>query len=365
MGRVGVNQSADFADGMLGQSDGLTDESPRAARSAAGRAGPWIVHLRTTRNLRHFDAFDEREPMTTAYLAPRDFEEQLDQELALAGAAVVGTHGRLRIAEGRPVHAAWSANTWWDAEHIPVTSIGHAARELAGRQRNWALYAPTLRGRAELVADKLPHVASRPLELGQVAPDAPLGSWTLLDRDLVLAATSCSNPFPNGAPAFVEDRTGPPSRAYLKLWEAFARLRRQPQPGDRCLDLGAAPGGWTWLLARTGADVLAVDKAPLAPTVTALANVTWRQGSAFALDPDDVEPVDWWCSDIVAYPDRLLTLVTRWLESGRVRNLVCTIKFQGATDHAAAASFAALPNAQVFHLDQNKHELTCAVLAAA
>jgi 23S rRNA (cytidine2498-2'-O)-methyltransferase len=300
--------------------------------------------------------------MTTAYLAATGYEHELDEELGRGGVAVVATHGRLRIVEGRPIHAAWAANTWWDAERIPVTSIGHAARELRDRQRNWALYAPEHRGRAELVVEKLPYLAARPLEMGELAPDAPLGSWTLLDRDLVLAATRCSNPFPNGEPQFVEDREGPPSRAYLKLWEAFARLRRQPQPGERCLDLGAAPGGWTWLLARTGAEVLAVDKAPLAPDVAALSNVTWRQGSAFALDPDELEPVDWWCSDIIAYPDRLYTLVSRWLASGRVRNLVCTVKLQGTTDHEVVARFAALPGARLFHLDQNKHELTLAVL---
>jgi len=95
--------------------------------------------------------------------------------------------------------------------------------------------------------------------------------------------------------------------------------------------------------------------------VAALRNVAWQEGSAFALEPEDVGPVDWWCSDIIAYPDRLLDLVTTWLQSGRVRNLVCTIKFQGTTDHDVAAEFAALPNARVFHLDQNKHELTCVV----
>jgi 23S rRNA (cytidine2498-2'-O)-methyltransferase len=300
--------------------------------------------------------------VTTAYLAAEGFEADLDEELRLAGVAVNHEHGRLRISECPPVHAAWAANTWWDGERIEVRSIGHAARELRDRQRNWALYAPTLRGRAELIADKLPHVSARPLELGEVAPDAPLGSWTLLERDVVLAATDCAVPFPNGVPRLVEDRQGPPSRAYLKLWETFARLRRQPRPGDRCLDLGAAPGGWTWLLAGSGAEVLAVDKAPLAPEVAVLPNVTWSQGSAFSLDPSEVGPVDWWCSDIIAYPDRLFELVARWLASGQVRNLVCTVKFQGATDHASAARFAALPGAQLFHLDQNKHELTCAIL---
>ncbi len=302
--------------------------------------------------------------MATAYLAPRGYEYELDEELGRGGAAVVGTHGRLRITEGRPIHAAWAANTWWDAERIPIESIGDAATKLRDRQRNWALYAPEHRGRAELIADKLPYVAAKPLELGEVAPDAPLGSWTLLERDLVLAATRCANPFPNGEPRFVEDRHGPPSRAYLKLWEAFARLRRQPGPDERCLDLGAAPGGWTWLLARSGADVVAVDKAPLAPDVTQLPNVTFHEGSAFALDPADHEPVDWLCSDIIAYPDRLYELVTRWLESGKVRNLICTVKFQGTTDFEAVARFKALPDARLFHLDQNKHELTCAVLDA-
>ncbi len=303
--------------------------------------------------------------MTTAYLAAEGFEEALDQELSRAGAAVHLLHGRLRVSESPPVHAAWAANTWWDAERIAVTSIGDAAAQLRHRQRNWACYAPEHRGRAQLIADKLPHVAARPLELGEVAPDAPLGSWTLLERDLVLAATACSSPFPNGAPGFVEDRHGPPSRAYLKLWETFARLRRQPVPGERCLDLGAAPGGWTWLLARSGAQVIAVDRAPLAPEVAELANVTVQRTSAFGLDPVQLGPVDWWCSDIIAYPDRLLALVTRWLEAGVVRNLVCTVKFQGATDHEVAARFAALPGAQLFHLSQNKHELTCAVLDAS
>ena len=300
--------------------------------------------------------------MTTAYLAAEGFEADLDDELARAGVAVGTVHGRLRISESRPVHAAWAATTWWDAERIPVASIGDAAKQLRVRQRNWSLYAPELRGRAQLIADKLPHVAARPLELGEVAPDAPLGAWTLLERDLVLAAPDTSSPFPDGEARFVEDRHGPPSRAYLKLWETFARLRRQPAAGDRCLDLGAAPGGWTWLLARTGAEVVAVDKAALAPEVARLRNVTWREGSAFALDPAEVGPVDWWCSDIIAYPDRLHALVTRWLEHGTVRNLVCTVKFQGATDHDAAARFAALPGAQLFHLSQNKHELTCVIL---
>ena len=106
---------------------------------------------------------------------------------------------------------------------------------------------------------------------------------------------------------------------------------------------------------------LAVDKAPLAPEVAALPTVTWREGSAFALDPADHGPVDWLCSDVVAYPDRLLRLVRAWVDADAAGTIVCTVKFQGRTDHDAAAAFAALPGARLLHLSQNKHELTCIV----
>jgi len=92
--------------------------------------------------------------------------------------------------------------------------------------------------------------------------------------------------------------------------------------------------------------------------LAAMPGVEQRRMSAFALEPEDAGPVDWLFSDIVCYPARLLRLVERWRESGLVKNFVCTIKFQGATDHESAEAFAALPGAQVLHLHYNKHELT-------
>ena len=58
-----------------------------------------------------------------------------------------------------------------------------------------------------------------------------------------------------------------------------------PQPGETCLDLGAAPGGWTWAIASLGAQVTAVDRAPLDDAVAAMPGVTTRQESAFGIDP--------------------------------------------------------------------------------
>jgi 23S rRNA (cytidine2498-2'-O)-methyltransferase len=299
--------------------------------------------------------------MTTAYLAADNFVDQLHEELQRAGATMALRHERLFVCEGLPLAAAWAANIWHDCVEMPAASIGSAAQALRGIQRNWAMYAPIHHRRAALIQERLPHVSAKPIVFPAAAPTAPLGSWTLLAPDRLLAAARCSAPFPNGEVAFAEDKSGPPNRAYLKLWEALVRLRRWPGPGERCLDLGASPGGWTWALARLGAKVLAVDKAPLAPTVAAMADVEWRGESAFALEPETVGPVDWLFSDIACYPARLLRLVETWRASRLVRHFVCTIKFQGATDHDAAAAFAAIPGAWVQHLHHNKHELTFAL----
>jgi len=66
----------------------------------------------------------------------------------------------------------------------------------------------------------------------------------------------------------------------------------------------------------------------------------------------------WLFSDVVCYPARLLSLVERWLAAGTCRNFVCTVKFQGETDHATSRRFAAIPGSQLRHLFHNKHELT-------
>jgi len=290
----------------------------------------------------------------TAYLAAEGFADQLADELG----SVDGRYGRLLIASGPPRLSAWAANVWLDPCEIAIASISDAAAKLRAIQRNWAVYAPRLHRRATLIQEQLPTVSARPLVFGAPAPAAPLGSWTLLDAGAILAAARCTSPFPNGEVRFVEDRTGPPSRAYLKLWEALTLIGCRPMPGERCLDLGSSPGGWSWALQQMGAHVVSVDKAPLAPEIACLPGIEHLRESAFALDPHAVGPVDWLFSDIVCYPARLLALVERWLTAGTCRRFVCTIKFQGETDHETARRFAAISGSQLRHLFHNKHELT-------
>ena len=295
---------------------------------------------------------------STVYLAAKGFVKELVYELG----DVTEVVDRLVFAPGPPRPVAWAQNTWLDPRRIPVESISDAAAKLKALQRNWSLYSVRHHRRAKLIEEQLPAVVPKPMVIGTPPPRSPLGSWTLLERDLVLASPSCLSPFPHGEVNFVENKADPPNRAYLKLWELFTLLETAPKPGDFCLDLGGSPGGWAWVLASLGCKVLSVDKASLDPKVEAMAGVEFRQLSAFALDPREVGPVDWLFCDVICYPDRLWRLMDRWRTFGKARNIVCTLKFQANTDHDVAAKFWGVPGSQLRHLYNNKHELTWVLL---
>jgi 23S rRNA (cytidine2498-2'-O)-methyltransferase len=297
-----------------------------------------------------------RSPKTfAAYLAPDGFADDLTAEL---GGAVFEVFDRLVLAEGAARPAVWAENIWRNPQWLEIESIGDGAKQLKAMQRNWANYAFDFHRRSNLLTEKLPHVSGKPLVFGKSLPASPLGSWTMVAENILLAATDCASPVPNGAFVFEENRDEPPNRAYLKLWEALTRAKKMPAAGSRCIDLGACPGGWTWVLQGLGAHVVSVDKAPLAPHIAALPNVEYVQQSAFALEPAGIGRVDWLFSDIICYPERLLRLVRNWKDAGLARNMICTIKFQGETDFKAIGAFLEIPGSYALHLYNNKHEIT-------
>ncbi len=294
----------------------------------------------------------------TVYLAPKGFVNELVYELG----DVTEVVDRLVFAPGPPRPVAWAQNIWLNPRRIPIESIGDGVAKLKALQRNWTLWSTRHHRRARLIEEQLPAVRPKPITIGTPPPTAPLGAWTLIDRDTIVASPACSSPFPHGEVQFVENKVDPPNRAYLKLWELFTLLEAAPKPDSFCLDMGGSPGGWTWVLASLGCKVLSVDKAPLEPRIEAMPGVEYRMLSAFALDPREVGPVDWMFCDVICYPDRLWRLVDRWRTFGKVRNFVCTIKFQASTDHETAAKFWAYPGSRLVHLFNNKHELTWVLL---
>ena len=160
-----------------------------------------------------------------------------------------------------------------------------------------------------------------------------------------------------------------PSSAYRKLEEAFSTMQVSPSASDRCVDLGASPGGWTKALRRYGASVTAVDRSPLRADLMQDPQVDFVQGDAFAFNPLDVdrggggEPVDWMVSDVIAEPHRVPGLLEAWCQGKRARRIVATMKFKGDPDwhELTRAREVAVGAGYAFrskHFFNNKNEVT-------
>lgn len=294
----------------------------------------------------------------TGYLAPTDFEQDLKTELSLLGIKVLSQHGRLFLCESPAQDVVFAQDTWYDVEVVSYTSINQAAEILRGKGVRFSHYSLNNHRRGELILEKTPSVRIKKYNFLDAIPESTIGVFSLLSENemLVSARTGCSLPF--GEIHFNEDKVNPPSRAYLKLWELFTLYKIKPEAGMKTIDVGSCPGGWTWVLQTVGTHVVSVDKAPLEPRIAALPNIEFKQESAFGLRPQHVGKLDWFFSDIICYPDKLLELVNRWRESGLVDNFACTIKFQKPTDFETMFKFKAIPGSRIVHLSCNKHEVT-------
>ncbi len=136
-------------------------------------------------------------------------------------------------------------------------------------------------------------------------------------------------PWPMGIPRLRKHRKAP-SRSALKLEEAFLRflpagsLGQRVRAGMRAVDLGAAPGGWTWELARRGVVVTAVDNGPMDPELFDLGLVTHLRTDGFAHRPQ--RPVDWMVCDMAAPPGRVARLVGSWGAHRSCRESIFNLK---------------------------------------
>src|SRR5262249_28714887 len=137
-----------------------------------------------------------------------------------------------------------------------------------------------------------------------------------------------SSAWPMGIPR-IRMPHGAPSRSTLKLAEAFLTFLGEREsellrPGIRAVDLGAAPGGWTWQLAQRGLRVIAVDNGPLKGVVAHDPLVTHVRADAFTYWPK--RAVDWMVCDVVEQPARIAALVARWIGDSLARRSIFNLK---------------------------------------
>lgn len=324
-----------------------------------------------------------------AWIPVRGFEQHLDTELAFQ---VHGATDRIQRffpnehdTTAAQMRLAYCENIWHEVFWkqlcleepfiVRFNTIGQAATLLRSIQRNWMHHPVRCFRRAELINKKLPYISKKEKAFPYPVPLNPMGVWSLLDEHTLLASAKTSSPFPCGRISFIEDHQRPPSRAYLKLWEALTLLDfyyrssaasletvpadwSLPERGSCCLDAGASPGGWTWVLHCLGAQVCAIDRSPLADFLMHSPMVSFIRHDAFTLCPESLGRQDWVFSDVICYPPRLLAWVERWRASGLCSKFVCTIKMQGMPDFDTIQRFAHIPHSKIVHLTANKHELT-------
>ena len=154
----------------------------------------------------------------------------------------------------------------------------------------------------------------------------------LLGGDHLLLASGHprdASPWPLGIPR-LRMHADAPSRSALKLEEALlvlldanerARLLRS---GMRAADLGAAPGGWTWVLARHGLRVTAIDNGPLRQHVIDTGLVDHLRADGFRWQPQ--QPLDWMVCDMVEQPRRVASRMAEWFREGWCRQSVFNLK---------------------------------------
>lgn len=121
-----------------------------------------------------------------------------------------------------------------------------------------------------------------------------------------------------------------PSRSTLKLAEAIevfmdkseqTRLMRQ---GMTAVDLGAAPGGWTWQLVKRGLRVIAVDNGPMKGVLAKHPLVEHLRQDGFKYAPR--KAVDWLVCDMVEKPGKVATLIGSWFVSGYAKHAIFNLK---------------------------------------
>jgi 23S rRNA (cytidine2498-2'-O)-methyltransferase len=146
---------------------------------------------------------------------------------------------------------------------------------------------------------------------------------------VAVADTRDSAPWPLGIPR-LKLLPDAPSRSALKLEEALMTLLTPEErealvkPGMRAADLGAAPGGWTWVLTRQHVQVLSIDNGPLRQHVLDTGLVEHLRADGFHWQPET--PLDWMVCDMVEQPRRVAERMATWLRQGWCKHAIFNLK---------------------------------------
>ena len=121
-----------------------------------------------------------------------------------------------------------------------------------------------------------------------------------------------------------------PSRSTLKLEEAIhwfltdTQQEKHIKNGMTVVDLGAAPGGWTWQFVQRSCLVTAIDNGPMQKELMQTGMVEHLQTDAFTYAPK--KKVDWLVCDMAERPLHVSRLIARWFVNGHCGNAIFNLK---------------------------------------
>ncbi len=99
------------------------------------------------------------------------------------------------------------------------------------------------------------------------------------------------------------------SRAWLKMHEALLWSGFHVKPGERCVEIGSAPGGASQLLLAQGLDVVGIDPAEMAPAVLADPHFRHVHKRSKEVPRSEFVGVDWLTCDVNLPPNYTLDTV--------------------------------------------------------
>lgn len=289
------------------------------------------------------------------YVTKPEFLSVLCEELN----DVVFINEDLVFSSQNKIDICFAQDIWLEPEVVTFQSISEAVKILRQAGKFWYLHPISHIRRSRLIEEQLRQCPQLDQHFPIQEKLPSIGAFSLLDKNTLIYSAKRLKAWPQGKCYFIEDKINPPNRAYLKLWEALTLLEKHPKPGDKALDLGASPGGWTYVMQSLGASVTAVDKAPLDAKIAQLPGINYLQQSAFSIDPMQLDHhYDWVLSDVACYPERAYTLIMKWIESKKAKQIIFTIKLQGKINLSMIHQFKSIPNSYITNMFYNKHEAT-------
>lgn len=170
----------------------------------------------------------------------------------------------------------------------------------------------------------------------------------------------------NGQRRMADDSQAP-SRSYLKVEEGYIILGQEPREGEVVVDLGAAPGGWSYSAAKRGAQVIALDNGPMKGGALGHPRIEHRLEDAFRFSPPAGTTYDWLFCDMVEEPHHVLRhIIEPWLAGGWCRQFVVNLKFGRVDPVLLLAELRAAdspltkyaPGTRIRHLYHDREEFT-------